>query len=271
MIIRIGFVLAALALLSDWAFAQEPPPAPEASSDAELAKKLANPVAHLISVPFQLNYDCCAGVDPDDDGRYTLNVQPVVPITLNNNLNLIIRTILPINYREGSSAIDGEGFGLGDTTQSFFFSPPSKDGFTWAAGPAFLWPTGSEGYESGKWGAGPTVLLLKQDGPLTYGILANHIWSVAGAENRPDISSTFLQPFYNYTWPDSTGLIVNTETSYDWERDQWTVPLHVGVSHMYNISGQRISLAAQGRVYLERPDDGPDWGLRFVATLLFPK
>jgi hypothetical protein len=242
MMIRNMFALASLAFVSGEAIGQDQAPAgeapAEASSDAELAKKLANPVAHLISVPFQLNYDCCAGVSPDNDGRYTLNVQPVVPITLNDNLNLIIRTILPINYREGRSSIDGEGFGLGDTTQSFFFSPPSKDGFTWAAGPAFLWPTGAEGFESGKWGAGPTVLLLKQQGPLTYGILANHIWSYAGSRDRPDVSSTFLQPFVNYTFPDTFGITLNTESTYDWITHQWTVPVNLLFSRIIRIGHQ---------------------------------
>ena len=262
--VRTVFALTALVFLSAEAMAQE-----AGHSDAELAKKLSNPVSSLISLPFQLNYDCCSG--PDDDAAWVLNVQPVMPFALNDQWNMIVRTILPLHYREGRSSIDGEGFGFGDTTQSFFFSPQPVNGLTWAVGPAFLWPTGSEGYESGKWGAGPTGLLLKQDGPLTYGLLANHIWSVAGAENRADISNTFLQPFFNYTWPDSTGFLINLESTYDWERDEWTIPLNTGFSHVYNISGQRVSLAANARVYLDRPDGGPDWGLRFVATFLFPK
>ena len=272
--IRTVTLLAALAFASGQALAQEqqqPAGQEAASSDAELAHKLANPVSSLVSLPLQLNYDCCAGVDPDDDGAFLLNVQPVMPFTLNDRWNMIVRTILPVHYREGRSAIDGEGFGFGDVTQSFFFSPQPVNGLTWAVGPAFLWPTGSEGYESGKWGAGPTGLLLKQDGRITYGILANHIWSVAGAENRPDISNTFLQPFFNYVFPDSTGIQINTESTYDWEREQWTVPINAGVTHVYNISGQRVSLGAFGRVYAASPDNGPDWGVRFVATFLFPK
>jgi hypothetical protein len=268
--IRSAIALAAIVLLSAETAAQAPEPQPPApAGDAELAKKLANPVASLISVPLQLNYDCCVG--PDDDGAFVLNIQPVIPFRAGENLDLIVRTILPLRYTEGSSSNDAEGFGFGDTTQSFFFAPPPKNGLTLAAGPVILWPTGTEGYGSGKWGAGITGLALKQQGPVTYGALANHIWSVAGSENRPDISNTFLQPFFNYTWPDTTGLIVNLESSYDWERDQWTIPLNTGVSHIYDFSGQKVSLGAQARVYLDRPEGGPDWGLRFVATFLFPK
>ena len=263
---RIACTLAALTLLSGQALAQEQP-APS-STDEELAKKLANPVAGLISVPLQFNYDCC--VDPGGQ-TFLLNVQPVIPFALNDSLDLIVRTIVPFNHRDGSPSGDATGFGLGDTTQSFFFTPAPVNGLTWALGPVFYYPTGTDGYSGGQWGAGPTGIVLKQDGPLTYGILANHIWSL-GAESRPDISNTFLQPFFNYTWPDSTSFIVNLESTYDWERDRWSVPLHTGISHIYKLGEQRISLGAQARVYLDEPDDGgPDWGLRFVATFLFPK
>jgi hypothetical protein len=265
--IRTVLALAALIFVSGQAVAQEQAE-PAGYSDEELAKKLANPVASLVSVPLQLNYDCCYA--PDDNGAWLLNVQPVMPFALNDNLNLIVRTILPLHYREGRSSVDGEGFGFGDTTQSFFFAPPPNNGLTLAAGPVIYWPTGSEGYESGKWGAGITGLALKQQGHVSYGLLANHIWSVAGSENRPDISSTFLQPFYNYTWPDTTSFIINLESTYDWEREQWTIPLNTGISRIYNFSGQKVSLGAQARAWLDRPDGGPDWGLRFVATFLFP-
>lgn len=243
--------------------------AQEEHPDTDLAKQLANPVSKLISVPFQYNYD--ERVGPDDVGRSTLNIQPVVPFTLNENWDLIVRTILPVIDQDGTPGIDGQGMGLGDTTQSFFFAPPTVNGFTWAIGPAFYYPTGTNGYSGGKWGAGPTGLVLKQDKGFTYGILANHIWSVAGAESRPDISTTFLQPFFNHTWPDSTGLFLNLESSYDWEREHWTVPLNVGVSHMFRIGQQRVQAGAGYRQYFDAPPGGPDWGLRFFATFLFPK
>ncbi len=266
--IRTAFIAAALALAASPALAQEQA-LPASEGDAELAKKLANPVSSLISVPFQLNYDCC--LDPGNDGAYLLNFQPVIPFAINDNLNLIVRTILPMHYREGSALVGADGFGFGDTTQSFFFAPPARNGLTLAAGPVIYWPTGTEGYQSGKWGAGLTGLVLKQQGHATYGLLANHIWSVAGPETSPDISATFLQPFFNYTWPDTTGFNLHLESTYDWERDEWTIPLNTGLSRLYNFGGQKVSLGAQARVYLDRPEGGPDWGLRVIATLLFPK
>lgn len=236
-------------------------------TDADLAQKLANPVSSLISVPLQFNYDCCMG--PDDSGRYLLNVQPVVPLTLNDDWNLIIRTILPVISQDIGF---GDQSGLGDTTQSFFFSPQTGSKTIWAIGPVFYYPTGTDGFSGAKWGAGPTALVLKEaEGGTTYGVLANHVWSFAGAESHADISSTFIQPFFSHTFPNATGLSVNAETSYDWEHDQWTVPVNVGVNHVYKFGGQRVQLGLGGRVYLEGPDDGPDWGLRFTTTFLFPK
>jgi hypothetical protein len=253
------------ALIATPAWAEDEAPAHEAGSDAELARQLANPVSSLISLPFQFNYDCCH--EPGDSGRWLLNVQPVVPLNLSEDWNLIIRTIVPMIYDEGT-----EQTGFGDTTQSFFFSPSHpQNGLTWAIGPALYYPTGTDGLSAAQWGAGPTALVLKQQGRVTYGFLANHIWSFAGDEDSADLSTTFIQPFFNYTFPDSTGILINSESTYDWEHDQWTVPINVGLSHMYQVGDQRLQLALVGRAYLEAPDNGPDWGVRFVTTFLFPR
>ncbi len=149
----------------------------QAAADEDLAKKLANPISSLISVPFQYNFDCCFG--PSDATRDLLNIQPVIPTKLNANWNLIIRTILPVIYLESPAPGLDNTFGLGDTLQSFFFSPSSSPGgLTWGVGPAINWPTGTDPLiDSEKWSAGPTAVILKQQGGWTYGILANHIWS----------------------------------------------------------------------------------------------
>lgn len=242
--------------------------------DAELVKKLNNPVASLISVPLQFNYDCCFG--PSDGGRYVLNVQPVIPVSLNDNWNLIIRTILPIVDQDRLSATVGPASGLGDTTQSFFFSPKTG-GFVWAIGPAFLWPTGTNDLGSKQWGAGPTALLLKQAGGWTVGVLANHIWSYAATSgNPPPVSSTFLQPFLAWSSPSATTVTINTESTYNWETKQWSIPINLQVSHLYKFGNQRVSLGGAIRVYAARDSSngspsGPDWGARFTATFLYPK
>ena len=169
--------------------------APAPGDSSELAKKLSNPVADLISVPFQLNYD--EGFGPKDGGRFTLNVQPVVPLTLTDNWNLIVRTIVPIIYQESiADGVDSD-FGLGDTVQSFFFSPKEPvGGWILGAGPVALWPTGTEPrLRSESLGFGPTAVALRQTKGWTYGALANHLWSVTNSADHEQVNATFLQPF----------------------------------------------------------------------------
>ncbi|MCF2515224.1 hypothetical protein LVY65_09140 [Sphingomonas sp. G124] len=254
------------------------PSAPQASAtspdDAEsLAKKLSNPVASLISVPFQANLDFGVGLTDSGD-KMTLNIQPVVPIGITQNANLIVRTIVPVIFQTDLRGDDVSDFGLGDTVQSFFYSPkkPTAGGIIWGAGPVFLYPSGTSKYTtSDKWGAGPTFVVLKQFGPTTIGLLANHIWSVAGSDARPDVSSTFLQPFLAYTTKRATTYGLNTESTYDWKTKQWSVPINVTVAQLVRIGRQPVSFTLGGRYYVARPKFGPDWGVRFVTTLLFPK
>ena len=116
-----------------------------------------------------------------------------------------------------------------------------------------------------------TVVALRQDKGWTYGALANHIWSVAGSDGREDVVATFLQPFLSYTWPTATTLTLNTEATYDWNSEDWNVPINLLVSQVMKFGGQPVSLQLGGRWYAESPDGGPEWGLRFTLTFLFPK
>jgi hypothetical protein len=240
------------------------------SEAAELAKKLQNPVADLISVPIQNNWDF--GVGPEDALRFTANVQPVIPISLSEDLNLITRTIAPVIYAESPVAGGDNVAGLGDILQSFFFSPKEPvDGWIVGVGPAFLYPSATDSaLGSGKWGAGPTAVLLQQKKGWTYGALVNHVWSFAGWGDE-NVSSTFLQPFISYTTNKQTTLTLNTESTYDWTHSQWTVPLNLMLSQLVKIDKQPIQFQIGGRYYAEKPDGGPDWGLRFTITFLFPK
>lgn len=234
----------------------------------ELAKALSNPVAALISVPFQYNYDETFG---DEGYRHTLNIQPVVPVSISEDWNMISRTILPITYQE--DVIPGtDQAGLGDTVQSLFFSPkePTESGLIWGAGPAALIPTGSDDLSAHTWAIGPTAVFLKQSGAWTYGALINHLVDVGGSR-RVDINQTFLQPFLSKSLGGGRTLGASTESTYDWEAEQWTVPLIVSYTQVSKIGSQRVSYQAGVRAYLDKPDGGPDWGVRFALALLFPK
>jgi hypothetical protein len=268
------------------ATAATPPAAPNQAQ--ELAKQLQNPVASLISVPIQNNFDFKVG--PDNGFRYTGNIQPVIPINLSAKWLVISRTILPIVHQSDAFApqIDdtdigaesdvyagsGEQTGLGDLTQSFFFSPkkPLPGGIIFGIGPAFLVPTATDKYlASGKWGAGPTTVALKQAGPWTAGMLFNYIASFAGQSTKSDVSSAFLQPFVSYTFKNTTAIGFNTESTFDFESSTWTTPLNLTVGKLYRFGKQPVNLTIGAKYYATGPAGAPEWGLRFVTTFLFPK
>jgi hypothetical protein len=245
-----------------------------AQDEAELAKMLSNPIASLIIVPIQADYD--KNIGPDEEGSlWRINIQPVIPFTFNEEWNLISRTILPLIDQE-NIPMNGMGeSGIGDTVQSLFLSPqkPTSGGIIWGVGPVFLLPTASDdALGSEKWGIGPTAVALKQDGPWTYGALTNHIKSVAGDDDRADVSLTLLQPFLNYRTRTMTTLAIETGSTYDWENEEWSVPINFSVQQLLKIGKMPLQIAAGVRYWADSPDNGAeDWGARLTLTFLFPK
>lgn len=182
---------------------------------------------------------------------------------------------MPLVDQQGFSSSAMNESGLGDVLASQFFSPkaPTESGWIWGVGPAELLPTASdEVLGAEKWGLGPTAVALKQMGPWTVGVLANHIWSVAGDDDRADVNATFLQPFVGYITKTKTTLSFMTESTYDWENSAWSVPLIASVAQMFKIGPQIMQLTMGARYWAESPQGGPeDWGLRVQLTLLYPK
>lgn len=241
-------------------------------SAEELAKKLANPVSSLISLPFQNNSD--HGIGARKGSRNTLNVQPVVPLTLTKDLNLIARWVQPIVSQYNITGPAEKQSGLADAVVSAFISPKnSKNGFTWGAGPVFLIPVATNNaFASKQFGIGPTVVALKQANGWTIGALANQIWGITGGAGRPKVNQMFIQPFLNYNWKSGAGIGGGLEWTQNWTAGNATLWFVPTVSGLTSLGKQKVSLAVGPRFNLAAPSGAKaDFGWRAAATLLFPK
>ncbi|MGO9830647.1 MAG: neuromedin U [Myxococcaceae bacterium] len=255
--------------------ANEAPAAGEAQgatdADEELAKKTQNPVADLITVPFQSNTNF--GVGPANAVQEVLNIQPVIPIHI-GTFNLITRTIIPLisqpNIGTGES---GSIFGLGNINTTLFLSPKNPGGFIWGIGPVFGFPTNtSPALGSAKWTFGPSVVLLTMPGPWVLGILVNNVWSWAGGGSQ-NVNSFLLQYFVNYNFPGGWYLTSSPLVTANWLAtpygNKWTFPVGGGFGKLVRLGRLPLNLNAAGYYNIWRPSGGPSWQLRLTAALLF--
>ena len=246
----------------------------QADQETDVAMELANPVSSLISVPVQANYD--ENIGSNDEGSvWRTNIQPVIPFAINEDWKVVTRTIVPVINQKNVPVKGMDESGVGDVSLSFFISPTEKTtgGYMWGAGAIFLLDTASDktlGAE--KWAAGPSGIILKQEGPWTYGVLSNHLTSFAGEDKRTDINATFVQPFVAYVTETHTTLSLTTESTYDWKGNQWSVPVNLTVAQMLKAGDQLFQVGLGVRYWAESPNNGPeDWGLRLQVTFLFIK
>ncbi len=262
-------------------------PAAAQESTEELAKAAQNPVANMISLPFQNNTNFNYG--PDNDVQNVLNIQPVWPFRISEGWNLITRTILPVIYQPDlvlpfevspgvreDVTIDG-AFGLGDLNGTLFFSPAKPGSVIWGVGPIFVLPTATDDVlGTGKWSAGPSVVVLTMPGHWVLGVLMNNVWSFAGDGDRADVNSFLLQYFVNYNFANGWYLSSAPINTANWEApsdDRWTVPIGGGVGRVFRAGKQPMNVQVAAFYNVVKPETLPtsDWQLRINVQLLFPK
>lgn len=258
------------------------PPAALAQEGDALAKAAQNPVAAMISLPFQNN--TFFGVGPHGDTANVLDIQPVVPIAA-GDWNIISRTIVPVIYVQdlapglGEIANDPQGsdgsFGLGDVNQSFYFSPAKPGAVIWGIGPSITVPTATDdSIGSEKWSAGPAAVALTMPGNWVVGTLVRQLWSFAGEGDRQDVSQLLVQPFVNYNLPGGWYAVSSPVITANWEADSadtWTVPVGGGMGKIFHLGGQAMNAQLQSFYNVASPQYGPDWSLRFQLQFLFAK
>jgi len=252
-------------------------------SDSDLAKQTQNPLANLISLPLQNNFDLNAG--PHDRTKYTLNIQPVVPFKLTDKWNIITRTIFPLKYQPNVTQSSGGVFGIGDTTFTAFLSPRDSGKLIWGVGPVFLLPTATDDFlGTGKWGAGPSIVALVTPDPWVIGFVASNVWSFAGDSDRDKVNLFTLQYFINYNLPNGWYLTSSPINTANWEAEdgnKWTIPIGGGGGKIVRIGKLPVNIQTQVFYNVEAPDftssnvlpdvTSANWQFRFQMQFLFPK
>jgi hypothetical protein len=263
----------AVAAFSLGALATEPAHA-EMSAE-ELAKLAQNPVGKLISLPFQNNTNLNFG--PEEGTQNVLNIQPVIPISVNQDWNVITRTIVPVISMPPLFPGDDRTNGLGDTVFTAFLSPAKPGKWIWGAGPVVQIPTNTDAELGNKnWGLGPSAVLLHldHDSPWVYGALVNNIWSLSSNQRGGSYNNGLIQPFVNYNFKGGLYLTSAPILTVDWEADsgqQWTVPVGGGVGKIFHLRKLPVNTQLSTYYNVVRPDDGPNWQIRFQVQLMFPK
>ena len=249
-----------------------PSPADHSDEHSEdLQKQSQNPIADLVSLPFQSNTNFNAG--PFNRTQEVLNIQPVVPMHLNDDWNVISRTIIPL-VSQPSPFFDSNTNGIGDITQSLFFSPVHPGALIWGVGPVFTVPSANDPIlGTGRYLFGPTAVLVVTPPHWVIGVLLNNQWSVGGNPLRPPVNAFLAQPFANYNMPHGWYLNTSPIITADWlaaSGQRWTVPVGGGIGRVFRVGDQPVNASIQAYYNAIRPTGAPAWSLRTTVALLFP-
>ena len=242
--------------------------AAEKGSNAALAEKLQNPVADLISVQFQNNFNF--GVGAEQGTLYLMNFQPVIPLNITKDLNYIVRPVLPFI---STSNVFGPGYvtGLGDLEIETFLSPvkPGPFGIIWGIGPTSILPTATQRKLGGDvMTLGPSGVALWQRNGWTIGSLVTQNWRVAGPG---DYNATYFQPFIAHTFKTATTVGIDSESTYDWLSEEWTISFNNTYSQVFKIGKIPVQIGLALQYYAQSPVPGQQWGFRVNITPMFPE
>jgi len=247
-----------------------------AQESSDLAKAAQNPISDLISVPLQWNSNFEVG--PLEEPQHVLNIQPVLPFSLNEDWNVVTRTILPILSQPPFGAGQSRETGIGDLQFSAFFSPkqPTSGGWIWGAGPVLQLDTASDDrLGQGAWAIGPTAVALKISGSWVYGGLVNNVWSVSEESGRGEVNQFLFQPFVNYNFPEHPGryLTFAPVVTANWEADgdKWVIPLGLGIGQIMRFGKQPVNLQASFYYNVEKPEEAAEYQIRLQLQFMFPK
>jgi hypothetical protein len=244
-------------------------------SAEELAKLAQNPVGNLISVPFQNNTNLNYG--PEKGTQNILNIQPVIPISISPDWNIITRTILPVIWMPALGPDAGATSGIGDISITAFLSPANPGEWIWGAGPIAQIPTNSNSELGNKnWGLGPSgvVLHLAKGSPWVYGVLVNNVWSLTNDKQGGAYNNGLIQPFINYNFEGGAYLTTAPVMTIDWKAEnsqRWTVPVGGGVGKIFHIGKLPVNTQISAYYNVVRPDFGANWQIRAQVQLMFPK
>ncbi|MGB8437065.1 MAG: transporter [Burkholderiales bacterium] len=244
-------------------------------SAEELAKLAQNPVGNLISLPFQNNTNFNFG--PENGTQNILNVQPVIPISVNKEWNVITRTIVPVIWNPSLGPTDSSTSGIGDTVFTAFLSPANPGKWIWGAGPVVQLPTNTNAELGNKnWGLGPSAVVLHLDkgDPWVYGALVNNVWSLSSSKQGGSYNNGLIQPFVNYNFSGGFYLTSAPILTVDWKAasdQKWTVPLGGGVGKIFHLGKLPVNTQLSAYYNVVHPDNGANWQLRLQVQLMFPE
>jgi len=272
-------------------WATEPPAVPSASGDeagiqslTEVNKKMTNPTSNLWYLNFQQNnYRLDMGEDQGDRWNSNLNFQPVMPVALTEDYNLVTRPVIPLFISqphpnsENPTEVD-RTTGLGDITLMFNIAarPHLSGNWLLGLGPTFIFPAAStDATGQGKWQVGPSGIVGYLSKNWILAAFVQQWWSFAGDDSRASTNWMNLQPIATYFLHDGWSIGYSGNILANWEvngDNRWTVPIGLGVSKVVKFGKLPVKITLAGQYMPIHPDElGQKWNIQLTFAPVIPQ